>query len=106
MPSGFALCLIIIQMAYIHSYESTNMIVLDKFVGMMLALAQIPMTFKLVASAYLLFHLFNILTPFLVWKFYGKNMHNLPGAFGIIASDICAGLAVNMLLRFMLWVTN
>jgi phosphatidylglycerophosphatase A len=96
----------IIQLAIWQSPEKTPMIVLDKFMGTTLVMAYIPFTTKFAVVGYMLFHIFNVVLPFIIWKMYSRSLHNLPGALGIIASDFFAGIFANLVLQSAIWLVS
>ncbi len=71
-------------------------IVIDEFVGMLVAVLWLPITWKSVAAAFLLFRLFDIWKPFPARKF-----EELPGGFGIMADDLVAGVYANLTFRIL-----
>ena len=96
----------LIQLAVWQAPEKTPTIVLDKFMGAIIVLAYIPFTIKFAVVGYMLFHIFNVFFPFIVWKMYGRSMHNLPGAMGIVASDFFAGVFANLVLQSAIWLVS
>ena len=69
-------------------------VVIDEIAGQMLALLLLPFTAGVVAAGFLLFRLFDILKPFPV-----RRLEALPGASGIMADDLMAGLYANLILQ-------
>jgi phosphatidylglycerophosphatase A len=68
-------------------------IVIDEFAGMLVALAGHAVTFRNLAIGFILFRAFDILKPYPV-----RKLERLPGAFGIIADDVLAGILASAAL--------
>ncbi len=76
-------------------------IVLDRTLGTMLAFAGIAFSFeywRLIIFGLLLFHLFNLLLSYVRFRSV-EALENLPGVIGLVASEVLAGLLVNLILR-------
>ena len=69
-------------------------IVIDEFAGQFLALLALPHSWRVLVAGFLLFRLFDIIKPPPARRFEA-----LPGATGIMADDLVAGLYVNLLLQ-------
>lgn len=75
-------------------------IVVDEVCGQLVALAFLPPDWTAVASAFVLFRVFDIIKP---WPI--RRLERLPGGWGIMADDIGAGLAAAVLSRLvLLWL--
>ena len=77
-------------------------IVADEIVGMLVAVwgiarLQAPEPGLFLAAAFLLFRIFDILKPFPI-----RQSQRLPGGWGVVGDDILAGLAANVVLRWLL----
>jgi len=68
-------------------------IVIDEFAGMLVALAGHAVTFRNLAIGFILFRAFDILKPYPV-----RKLERLPGAYGIIADDVLAGILASAAL--------
>lgn len=64
-------------------------IVWDEFVGFLITMFLIPVTWQTVLVGFILFRLFDILKPWPI-SYLDKNCH---GGFGIMIDDIVAGIA-------------
>lgn len=64
-------------------------IVWDEFVGFLITMFLIPVTWQTVLVGFILFRIFDILKPWPI-SFLDKNCH---GGFGIMIDDIVAGIA-------------
>jgi len=62
-------------------------IVIDEVAGLTLALLAAPRTWLVVAVAFLLFRLFDVVKPF-----PARAAERLPGGIGVMADDLVAGL--------------
>lgn len=74
--------------------EDPGPIVIDEIAGQMLALLLLPPTPLTLVGGFLLFRLFDIWKPFPV-----NRLEKLPGASGIMADDLMAGVLANVTLR-------
>jgi len=79
-------------------------IVLDKIIGVMAAFIYVPLKLRVVIFGFVLFHIINTFQVFAFYKRIIKYAENLPGALGIIGSDILSGLLVNLFLQLIYWV--
>ena len=69
-------------------------VVVDEWVGMWMSFSFLPKEWYLVVAAFLLFRVFDILKPFGI-----RQLERLPGALGIIADDLGAGIAAAILVN-------
>lgn len=69
-------------------------IVIDEFAGQFLALLALPHSVVVLGAGFLLFRLFDIVKPP-----PARQMEKLPGAAGIMADDLVAGLYANLLMQ-------
>lgn len=74
-------------------------VVIDEFVGMLVALFWLPLTWKTMVVAFILFRVFDILKPF-----PAKRLESLPGGFGIMVDDIVAAFYANLCMHLLLWL--
>ena len=72
-------------------------VVIDEVAGMMVALALLPLNWRIYLAGFLLFRLLDILKPFPL-----RSVERLPGSWGIVLDDLLAGLAANLILRGLL----
>jgi phosphatidylglycerophosphatase A len=71
-------------------------IVLDECLGMLITFWAIPLNAFSIVVGFLLFRLFDIS------KFFGiRAFEKIPGALGVLADDVAAGLLAMILLRFL-----
>ena len=83
----------------IFGRKDPSEIVIDEFVGMLVAVLWLPITWKTLAATFLLFRLFDIWKPFPARRF-----ESLPGGLGIMADDLVAGLYANLAFRIITWL--
>jgi phosphatidylglycerophosphatase A len=73
-------------------------IVIDEVAGMLVAVIAVPHASSspllLLAAAFLLFRIFDIVKPFPIGR-----AQRLPGGWGVVADDLLAGVATNLALR-------
>jgi phosphatidylglycerophosphatase A len=75
-------------------------IVIDEVAGMTLAVLVLPLTLPVLATAFVLFRLFDVVKPF-----PANRSQRLPGGVGVMADDLIAGLyalALTALVREVL----
>ena len=75
-----------------------SQIVLDEFVGCLYTFFMIPMSYKTFILGFILFRLLDITKVFGIHK-----LEKYPGAFGILADDIAAGLISNAILNLLIY---
>ncbi len=71
-------------------------IVIDEVAGYWVSMIGLDVSYAIVG--FFLFRIVDIIKPFPV-----RTMERLPGGIGIMADDICGGVMVNLLLRFLTW---
>lgn len=87
--------------------DFANRIVINSFLGTMIAFYGIAFNVKLGLIGLVLFHVFSFALPFFVFTNSGdleKQEHSK--LFSIIITSLVAGTAVNMFLRFTLWIVK
>jgi len=80
----------------IFGRKDPSEIVIDEFVGMLVAFLWLPVTLQSLAAAFVLFRLFDIWKPFPAGK-----LEELPGGLGIMADDLVAGIYANLACRIL-----
>ena len=80
----------------IFGRKDPSEVVIDEFVGMLVAMLWLPVTWQSVASTFLLFRVFDILKPF-----PAKNCEKLKGGLGVMADDLIAGIYANLAYRIL-----
>jgi phosphatidylglycerophosphatase A len=73
-------------------------IVVDEIVGMVVTLLALPFTAVTAVLGFVLFRLLDIAKPFPI----GWLDRRLSGGIGIVADDVAAGVAANLVLRIIL----
>jgi phosphatidylglycerophosphatase A len=68
-------------------------VVIDEFAGMLITMAGHAATFRNLFIGFILFRAFDILKPYPV-----RKLERLPGAYGIIADDVLAGILASAAL--------
>ncbi len=69
-------------------------VVIDEVMGMVVAVAFLPLTPTVLLASFVLFRVFDIAKPFPVRQF-----EKLPGGWGIVMDDVIAGVYANVTLR-------
>jgi phosphatidylglycerophosphatase A len=67
--------------------KDASAIVIDEVAGMTLSVLLLPRTIPVLASAFVLFRIFDVVKPFPAWQ-----SQRLPGGFGVMTDDLIAGL--------------
>lgn len=82
--------------------KDPGVIVIDEVAGMTLSVVALPLTVPVLASAFVLFRLFDIVKPF-----PARASQGLPGGLGVMTDDLIAGLyalaAVAVLRALVHW---
>jgi phosphatidylglycerophosphatase A len=71
-------------------------VVIDEVAGYWTSMAGLDISSAV--TAFFLFRVVDIVKPFPV-----GNLERLPGGIGIMADDVCGGIIVNIVLRFITW---
>ena len=74
-------------------------IVIDEVAGMVLAVLAVPPTLLIVAVAFFLFRVFDVIKPY-----PANRLEKFHGGFGIMADDAMAGIYANLALRLLIWL--
>jgi len=74
-------------------------VVIDEVVGMLIALAFLPLGWRGMVAGFVLFRLFDIIKPYPCGR-----AERLPGGWGIMADDVLAGVYANLVLRVAGWL--
>ena len=74
-------------------------VVIDEFMGMLVAFLWLPVTLQSLAAVFVLFRLFDIWKPFPARKF-----EDIPGGLGIMADDLVAGIYANLTYRILVFL--
>jgi phosphatidylglycerophosphatase A len=77
-------------------------VVIDEVAGFIITMALIPITWLTVFAGFALFRFFDILKPYPISYFDRK----IPGGLGVVADDIAAGVAANIVLQILYTNTN
>ena len=70
-------------------------IVIDEIAGMLLTYCAVPVVWLPLVVGFLAFRFFDIVKPF-------PQLERLPGGWGIMLDDLCAGLLAQVCVRFSL----
>ncbi|MCF7793461.1 MAG: phosphatidylglycerophosphatase A [Candidatus Cloacimonetes bacterium] len=79
--------------------HDSGKIVIDEFLGYMIAVAFLPKTFFMLILSFILFRIFDIFKPEPV-----NMLQKLPRGWGVLADDLMAGIYSNLAIRFILIV--
>lgn len=97
----FFLSLIFIQVALNHfNKKDPSVIILDEFVGMILAAMLCPvLSTRAYIALFFLFRAFDIAKP---WPI--SFSERLPGALGVVIDDCLAGIAAFLIIKLALYI--
>ncbi len=91
-----------------HLTEKSNLrhdsseIVIDEVAGYLLAVAWLPNTWQTYVYAFVLFRVFDIIKPPPIKQIDKK----IGGGFGVMADDMAAGIAANLILQWLYYSTS
>ncbi|MBN1154850.1 phosphatidylglycerophosphatase A [candidate division KSB1 bacterium] len=71
-----------------------QIVVIDEFVGMLIALLALPKTIPITIVSFILFRFFDIVKPFPI-----KQSQMLPSGWGIMMDDVLAGVFSNVIIQ-------
>jgi len=75
-------------------------IVIDEVAGMLIALSFMPLDFKIIFLAFLIFRILDTLKPY-----PAARLQNKRGAVGVMGDDLIAGIYTNIVLQAILKLT-
>lgn len=75
--------------------KDAQRIVIDEVVGILVTLALVPYSLKVVAIGFVLFRIFDVWKPFPVRLCQDR----LPGGWGVVGDDVMAGIYANIVLQ-------
>ena len=74
-------------------------VVIDEVVGMLIALAFIPVGWSAALAGFFLFRVFDVVKPY-----PARALERLHGGFGVMADDAMAAIYANVSLRIVMWL--
>lgn len=77
-------------------------VVIDEFVGYLIAVIWLPLTWQSFVFAFILFRFLDITKPLLI----GRLDRELKGGVGTLADDVAAGIVANAILQVVFHQTN
>jgi phosphatidylglycerophosphatase A len=77
--------------------KDSNRVVIDEVLGMQVSLIWVPVDWKYVLIAFILFRFFDIVKPLLI-----RRAEALPSGWGVMADDLLAGIYSNILLQLII----
>jgi len=80
-------------------HQDPQFVVIDEFVGQLIALLFVPIGVMTVAAGFFLFRLFDVFKPF-----PSRQSEKLPGGWGIVMDDVVAGIYANLALRAVIYL--
>ena len=79
--------------------DDPGQVVLDEVVGMLVTLAYLPFSWRVVVLGFVLFRVFDIFKPY-----PGSRAERLPAGLGVMADDAVVAVYANLLLRLGIWL--
>ena len=79
--------------------KDNGRIVIDEFVGMLVAVVFLPLNFTIACIGFFLFRAFDIFKPPPI-----RGLENLPRGWGVMTDDLVAGVYTNMVLRLIIYI--
>jgi phosphatidylglycerophosphatase A len=100
-------CVLVVHFALRAKPEiAKDSIVLDKIVGVMIALAGVSLRWRIVIFGLILFHVLNTLRPFWFYRSVVRHIERIPGSIGVFGADLLSGALVNVFLHLITWVMS
>jgi len=85
------------RMGKLLGKSDPSCVVIDEVAGMLVALSYLPVNFKVIFLAFLIFRILDTLKPFPAGR-----LEHLPGSVGILADDLIAGIYTHIVLLLIL----
>jgi phosphatidylglycerophosphatase A len=98
---GLCVLLTILAIIVCDLYEKSkgshdgSEIVIDEFVGMLITLTWLPLTWQSLLAGFILFRILDIAKPL----FIGLADRKIRGGAGVVADDVLAGIVANVILQ-------
>ncbi len=83
----------------VHGTPDPSIVVIDEIVGMWIALLFLPNSIWVIALAFILFRIFDIVKPPPV-----RQLERIPNGWGIMLDDVAAGVYANLTCHLLLLV--
>jgi phosphatidylglycerophosphatase A len=77
--------------------KDSNRVVIDEVLGMQVSLIWVPVDWRYVLIAFILFRFFDIVKPLLI-----RRAEALPAGWGVMADDLLAGIYSNIVLQVII----
>ena len=74
--------------------KDSNRVVIDEVAGMGVSMLFLPVTWKYIVSAFILFRFFDIAKPLFI-----RRLERFPGGWGVMADDLLAGIYSNLIMQ-------
>jgi len=78
--------------------KDSSKIVIDEVAGMSASLLFVPVRWKYVITAFILFRFFDIVKPL-----YIRGLEKFPRGWGVMADDLLAGLYTNIIMQIVIF---
>jgi phosphatidylglycerophosphatase A len=87
------------KMENVWGHDSSR-VVIDEVAGMSMSLLWLPIHWKYIIAAFVLFRFFDIYKPFFI-----SELENIKGGWGVMLDDVLAGVYTNLILQLS-WYWN
>ncbi|MHB9154128.1 MAG: phosphatidylglycerophosphatase A family protein [Endomicrobiales bacterium] len=85
----------------IYGKKDDSRIVIDEIAGMWISLLFLPHTLKVLAAAFVVFRVLDVIKPFGI-----RRIQSLRGGWGVMADDVLAAVATNIILHLSRYLTT
>jgi phosphatidylglycerophosphatase A len=83
--------------AHLYGQHDPPCVVIDEIAGMLLTYFSLPVAWLPVLTGFVFFRVFDIVKPI-------PQLERLPGGWGIMLDDLCAGVFAHASVRLVLWL--
>jgi phosphatidylglycerophosphatase A len=83
--------------------QDPSMIVVDRVIGLSIALMYISFSIKFFIVGFLLFHLLHYIFPLVMQSAWKIDIAELPGVLAVVTSSMVSGLIVQIVFRVLAW---
>ncbi len=94
----YAVALWAIHKTHKHWKHDDNRIVIDEIIGVGIALLATPLSWKIYATAFVLFRVFDIWKPLFI-----RQIDNIKSDNGVILDDVLAGVYAGLILQIIIY---
>ncbi|MBS1915624.1 MAG: phosphatidylglycerophosphatase A [Bacteroidetes bacterium] len=78
--------------------KDSSKVVIDEIAGMCVSLLILPVQWKYIIAAFVLFRFFDIAKPLFI-----RKLEVFPGGYGVMADDLLAGIYSNVIMQIIIF---